>query len=79
MLVLVLNYKMHDSCKPLISYVKLLMGQLGPRDVVTTAAQTRAQFGFFCHGAQNLWRHPCENFSYELITKTAHTVDQTHH
>ena len=50
MLVLVLNYKMQDSCKPLISYVKLLMGQLGPRDVVTTAAQTRAQFDFSAMG-----------------------------
>ena len=38
-LVLVLNYKKQDSCKPLISYVKLLMGQLGPLSVGTAAAQ----------------------------------------
>ena len=44
-LVLVLNYKTQDSCNP-YCYEKLLMGQLGPRDGVTTAAQRGPNFFF---------------------------------
>lgn len=52
-----------------LSYVKLLMGHLGPSNVVTTAARSGSNLSF-CHGAHNSWWRPCLYVfkEYVLIT-----------